>query len=247
MTDAPVWPTLTRPSASPEATSVGGHANRRIGLAAQRLGRRLTHADYVPGVAEAQPGRRRAPARSTSPAQLVFRTDQRDGERQVPRGGERPLHDRPRPAIASHRVDGNPYHRVAGPLTDRTRSPRVRRTGPGTSETRLDGEPCRHDPAPATDPGATVEASSRRRRGPGGRDSTRNAGRRGAAASVRGTAGTSASEAGLSASWVRRFAVRVFECRRFGFGIVFPCSSHAERPGRGVGPRLSPRHATSVT
>ena len=52
------------------------------------------------------------------------------------------------------------------------------------------------------------------------RCSSRSAGRCGAAPSARGTAGTSPVVGARSASCVRRFAVRVLECRRFGFGMI---------------------------
>ena len=59
----------------------------------------------------------------------------------------------------------------------------------------------------------------RRRPAPGGPCSSRSAGRPGAAPWLPGTAGRCRTAPAFSASCVRRLAVRVFECRRFGLGI----------------------------
>ena len=77
--------------------------------------------------------------------------------------------------------------------------------------------------------------------------SSRSAGRCGAAPSARGTAGTSPVVAAVSASCVRRLAVRVFECRRFGFGMSLVMSPVFCKPLERRQPRILPPAARTRT
>ena len=80
----------------------------------------------------------------------------------------------------------------------------------------------------------------RRPAGPGGRGSSRSARTRGAAPSARWHCGHAPTGTGFSASCVRRLAVRVFECRRFGLGIVSSPSVGSAGPSSGREPGIFP-------
>ena len=72
----------------------------------------------------------------------------------------------------------------------------------------------------------------RRPPGPGGPCSSRSARRRGAAAWLPGTADTCPTGPASARRAVRRLAVRVFECRRFGFGMLQFSFCRSSRPLR---------------
>ena len=127
---------------------LGGHAQRGVALAPQRLRGALGHADDLGGVADLEAEALGAQARDLA---LDGRpvADEDDGGAELPGGGHRALDDDGGAVVASHGVDGDLHGRAAS----RSATPLRRRRSPG---------PC----------------------------STRSAGRRGAAAWSRGTAGT---------------------------------------------------------
>ena len=106
------------------AHQFGGDANRRPRLAAQRRGRRLRHRRRRR--ARRPPGRRATPAsacRASSASMASGRPTRVDRHARVPRGGQRPVHDRRRRVVAAHGVDGD-AHPAAGGDRSRRGAPR---------------------------------------------------------------------------------------------------------------------------
>ena len=153
--------------------------------------------------------------------------------RKDPQGRDAGGEDRGLRVLGQHQVRPRGLRRPAGsacgPSRRRRRTPRPPpRTRRPPRETRGRAScPCRRAarPVPGTETRSkrAFGAATRRRSipaAPGAAGSSRSAGRCDAAPSARGTAGTRRSWPPCSASWVRRLAVRVLECRRFGFGMI---------------------------
>ncbi len=117
---APVWPALNSAAASPGRDVLGGDANRRARLAAQRLRRRFDHLDHVGRVDDAHVEIACVGMPRQLGANQILAADQIDTKPEIARGGHGAINGMGRRMIAAHRINGDAH------MSQPTRAPASR-------------------------------------------------------------------------------------------------------------------------